>query len=273
RHHYRPQGPGDAIPTQAVAATVALADKLDTLVGFFAIDERPTGSRDPFALRRAALGVLKIILGGRIQLELRGNDLLLDHLRRYPAFAQITYLEAAPILEALTFGFLEDRLEVLLRDQGDRVDVVRAVFERTMRGFNPLQLVSSVEALSAFLATDDGANLLAGYKRAVNILKAEEKKGALPEGEPLAMPGAAPEEATLIAAVAEVDAAVAGALEAEDFAVAMQALANLRAPVDAFFDKVLVNSEVAAERENRLRLLARVRDAMGRVADFGQVTG
>ena len=136
-----------------------------------------------------------------------------------------------------------------------------------------VRIVAKVEALGAFLGTEDGANLLAGYKRAVNILKAEEKKGPLPDGEPVAMPGASPEEAALIAAVTAMAGPLDVCLAAEDFAGAMSELAKLRGPVDAFFDKVLVNSDVPAERDNRLRLLAKVRDAMGRVADFGQVTG
>ncbi|RAK61362.1 glycine--tRNA ligase subunit beta [Phenylobacterium hankyongense] len=247
RHHYRPQGPNDAVPVQSVAATVALADKLDTLVSFFAIDEKPTGSRDPYALRRAALGVIRIILQSRTRLPLKrfaSDDLL---------------------------AFFADRLKVLLREQGERHDLVDAVF--ALGDDDLVRIVSRVEALSQFLATDDGANLLAGYKRAVNILKAEEKKGPLPEGDPAEMAGAPPEEAELANWIGHVELEVGKALSKEDFAAAMLELANLRAPVDAFFDKVLVNSDVPAERENRLRLLVKVRDAMGRVADFSQVTG
>ncbi|MDB5466782.1 MAG: glyS, partial [Phenylobacterium sp.] len=247
RHHYRPQGPNDAVPVQSVAATVALADKLDTLVSFFAIDEKPTGSRDPYALRRAALGVIRILLQSRTRLPLKrfaSDDLL---------------------------AFFADRLKVLLREQGERHDLVDAVF--ALGDDDLVRIVSRVEALSQFLATDDGANLLAGYKRAVNILKAEEKKGPLPAGDPVEMAGAPPEEAELTNWIGHVEHEVGKALSKEDFAAAMLELANLRAPVDAFFDKVLVNSDVPAERENRLRLLVKVRDAMGRVADFSQVTG
>ncbi|HEY8617465.1 glycine--tRNA ligase subunit beta [Phenylobacterium sp.] len=247
RQHYRPQGPNDAVPVQAVAATVALADKLDTLVSFFGIDEKPTGSRDPFALRRAALGVIRILLQTKTRLPLRrfcSDDLL---------------------------AFFADRLTVLLREQGQRHDLVAAVF--ALGDDDLVRIVARVEALAGFLGTDDGRNLLAGYKRAVNILKAEEKKGALPSGDPQAVPGAPAEEAALIAALAGVEGRLADALEREDFERAMRELAGLRGPVDAFFDKVLVNSEVAAERDNRLRLLVKVRDAMGRVADFSQVTG
>jgi len=226
---------------------VALADKLDTLVSFFAIDEKPTGSRDPFALRRAALGVIRILLQTRTRLPLKqfaSDDLL---------------------------AFFADRLKVLLREQGQRHDLVDAVF--ALGDDDLVRIVSRVNALEAFLASEDGRNLLAGYKRAVNILKAEEKKGALPSGEPAAMPGSPPEEAGLINAIGHMELEVGKALDGEDFAAAMRELAALRPAVDAFFDKVLVNSDVAAERENRLRLLVKVRDAMGRVADFSQVAG
>ena len=245
RSHYRPQGPNDDVPVQAVAATVALADKLDTLVSFFAIDEKPTGSRDPYALRRSALGVIRILLATRARLPLRtlaGPDLI---------------------------AFFADRLKVLLREQGERHDLVDAVF--ALGDDDIVRVVSKVNALSGFLGTEDGKNLLAGYKRAVNILRAEEKKGPLPSGEPNASaPG---EEGALTNAVGHMQVEVGKALDEEDYAGAMRELARLREPVDAFFEKVLVNSEVASERENRLRLLIKVRDAMERVADFGQITG
>jgi glycyl-tRNA synthetase beta chain len=244
RSHYRPQGPNDDVPVQAVAATVALADKLDTLVSFFAIDEKPTGSRDPYALRRAALGVIRILLATRSRLPLK-------------AFAPDDLI-----------AFFADRLKVLLREQGQRHDLVDAVF--ALGDDDIVRIVSKVNALEGFLGTEDGKNLLAGYKRAVNILKAEEKKGALPTGEPVAAAG---EEGALYNAVGHMEVEVEKALAKEDYEAAMTALAALREPVDAFFDKVLVNSDVAAERDNRLRLLLKVRDAMGRVADFSQITG
>jgi glycyl-tRNA synthetase beta chain len=247
RWHYKPQGPTDDVPVQAVAATVALADKLDTLVSFFAIDEKPTGSRDPYALRRAALGVIRIILQTRTRLPLT-------------AFASADLI-----------AFFADRLKVLLREQGQRHDLVDAVF--ALGDDDLVRIVSKVNALEGFLGTEDGKNLLAGYKRAVNILKAEEKKGALPAGDPVEIKGAPPEEAGLVNAVGHMEIEVGKALAKEDYEAAMQELAALRPAVDAFFDKVLVNSEIASERENRLRLLLKVRDAMGRVADFGQVTG
>jgi len=247
RWHYKPQGPNDDVPVQATAATVALADKLDTLVSFFAIDEKPTGSRDPYALRRAALGVIRILLQTRTRLPLKSF-----------------------VAEELV-AFFADRLKVLLREQGQRHDLVDAVF--ALGDDDIVRIVSKVNALEGFLATEDGKNLLAGYKRAVNILKAEEKKGPLPTGEPEDLPGAPPEEAGLMNAVGHMQIEAGKALAKEDFETAMSELAALRPAVDAFFDKVLVNSEQAAERENRLRLLMAVRDAMGRVADFSQVTG
>ncbi|MDB5424022.1 MAG: glyS [Phenylobacterium sp.] len=247
RSHYRPQGPNDAVPVQSTGATVALADKLDTLVSFFAIDEKPTGSRDPFALRRAALGVIRILLQSRTRLPL------------------------GTFVSGELLAFFADRLKVLIREQGQRHDLVDAVF--ALGDDDLVRIVSRVNALDTFLATEDGKNLLAGYKRAVNILKAEEKKGPLPSGDPMDMPGAPPEEAALINEIGHMEVEVGKALATEDFAAAMSKLAAIREPVDAFFDKVLVNSDVAAERDNRLRLLARVRDAMGRVADFSQVAG
>ncbi|MDP3491411.1 MAG: glycine--tRNA ligase subunit beta [Phenylobacterium sp.] len=245
--HYKPQGPGDALPTGPVGSTLALADKLDSLIGFFGIDEKPTGSRDPYALRRSALGVIRIVLEGGIRLPLR--ELVGDEL----------------------VAFFADRLKVLLRDQGRRHDLVDAVF--ALGDDDLVRIVARVEALDGFLTTEDGTNLLAGYKRATNILKAEEKKGVMPTGPAVAMPAAPAAELALVQVLAGAEPAVAKALAAEDFVAAMQALSGLRGPVDAFFEQVLVNAEDAAERDNRLRLLNQVRDAMGRVADFGQVTG
>ncbi|MDP3382160.1 MAG: glycine--tRNA ligase subunit beta [Phenylobacterium sp.] len=247
RDHYKPQGPSDALPAGPVGAALALADKLDSLTGFFGIDEKPTGSRDPYALRRSALGVIRIVLEGGIRLPLR--ELASDDL----------------------VAFFADRLKVLLRDQGRRHDLVDAVF--ALGDDDLVRIVARVEALDGFLTTEDGVNLLAGYKRATNILKAEEKKGAMPSGPAVAMGGAPEAELALVAALAGVEPRVAQALAAEDFVAAMQALSGLRGPVDAFFEQVLVNAEDPAERDNRLRLLSQVRDAMGRVADFSQVTG
>jgi len=246
--HYRPQGPNDALPVGPTSIAVALADKLDTLTGFFSVDEKPTGSKDPFALRRAALGVIRIILGG--------SRIALGPL-----------VENTPDL----LDFFADRLKVLLRDQGKRHDLVDAVF--ALGDDDLVRIVARVDALDSFLKSDDGANLLAGYKRATNILKAEEKKGALPAGKAQALAGAPAQETALITALSGVEPKVEAALKTEDFAAAMAALSTLRAPVDAFFEGVLVNSSDKFERDNRLRLLAQVRDAMGRVADFSQVSG
>jgi len=245
--HYAPAGPNDRCPTAPVSIAVALADKLDTLMSFWSIGEKPTGSRDPFALRRAALGVIRIVLEGGLRLPIR--DIAGDEL----------------------VAFFADRLKVLLREQGRRHDLVDAVF--ALGDDDLVRIVARVEALDGFLTTEDGANLLAGYKRATNILRAEEKKGALPDGPAAAMDGAPGAELALVQALSGVEPAVADALAAEDFVAAMQALAGLRGPVDAFFEQVLVNAEDPAERDNRLRLLSQVRDAMGRVADFSQVTG
>ena len=384
RDHYRPQGPSDDVPTAPVSVAVALADKLDTLAGFFAIAEKPTGSRDPYALRRAALGVIRVLLGlgrkiplgpifrqvitaqialgshrskirelarpydpqfdqtvtadwdlvpiktwlngdgfldsagslaGMVQIgspdlgpeddqdvfEERGaayaelnrrlailadlqlifdfDGVYIDYDDETPsesALARATsqlseQLPSAFELEKDLLAFFADRLKVLLRDQGKAPDLVDAVF--ALGDDDLVRIVARVDALDAFLDTEDGANLLAGYKRATNILKAEEKKGALPDGPAVAMSGAPAEEAALLGALAKAAPAVETALAAEDFAGAMRALAALRAPVDGFFDKVLVNADDAAARANRLRLLIGVRDAMGRVADFSQISG
>ncbi|MBA4804977.1 MAG: glycine--tRNA ligase subunit beta [Brevundimonas sp.] len=309
RDHYRPQGPSDAVPTAPLTVAVALADKLDTLVGFFAIDEKPTGSKDPFALRRAALGVIRLVLenGVRMPLAEFGFETLPEMLmgialkQSAPALLNERHRRgevankaaspdavawvAAPLIEALEqdggaiaesfaalLAFFADRLKVLLRDQGKRHDLVDAVF--ALGDDDLVRIVRRVEALDAFLATDDGANLLAGHRRASNILKAEAKKGELPAGMvQTGLPGQPEAEVALAFAVGAARTAVDAALEGEDFAAAMTALAALRAPVDAFFDQVMVNSEVPAERENRLKLLGQVRDVMGRVADFGKIAG
>jgi glycyl-tRNA synthetase beta chain len=266
RQHYRPQGPSDDVPAQAVAATVALADKLDTLVSFFAIDEKPTGSRDPYALRRAALGVIRIILQTRSRLPLRVAVRAAERAQTEHIAGAVGKANADDVA-----AFFADRLKVLLREQGQRHDLVDAVF--ALGDDDLVRIVSRVDHLDRFLGSEDGKNLLAGYKRAVNILRAEEKKVALPSGEPAVMPGASPEEAELINMAGHVEIEVEKALVREDFEGAMRELSKLRGPVDAFFDKVLVNSDVPEERNNRLRLLVKVRDAMGRVADFSQVTG
>jgi len=269
RDHYKPQGPADSVPTAPLTVAVALADKLDTLVGFFAIGETPTGSKDPFALRRAALGVIRLVRENSARINL--HNLCVEHAKRLTGQE---YLAVVEPMEGL-LRFIEERLKVSLRDEGYKHDYAEAAFATV--GTTEIfidQLVARLKALDGFLATDDGANLLAGYKRASNILKAEEKKGAVPTGMvETGLPGQPEQETALAFAAAAAATAVDAALETEDFAAAMTALARLRAPVDAFFDKVMVNSEVAAERENRLKLLGQVRAVMGRVADFGMVGG
>lgn len=291
RDHYKPQGPSDTVPTAPLTVAVSLADKLDTLVTFFAVREEPTGSRDPYALRRSTLGVIRQIRAAEVSLPLK--TLITSHYRWFQqqhfksgrsdatkrdahGVAYAIDLTPGDLVAEELLAFFADRLTVLLRDQGQRHDLVAAVFAPIdgKADDDLVRIVRRVEALAAFLATDDGANLLAGYKRASNILKAEEKKGALPTGMvETGLPGQPAEETTLAFAAAAAATAVDAALETEDFAAAMTALARLRAPVDAFFDKVMVNSDVASERENRLKLLGQVRAVMGRVADFGQIAG
>ncbi|CAN5525477.1 glycine--tRNA ligase subunit beta [soil metagenome] len=300
RDHYKPQGPSDAVPTAPLSVALALADKLDTLVGFFAIDEKPTGSKDPFALRRAALGVIRIIVENGLRVPLQ--NVWLNHLMQVAKAAARIEIEAklGSMANATDFlkqeirdaidarigwyqlsksvnanqelrGFFGARLQVQLKDQGKRHDLVDAVF--ALGDDDLVRIVARVEALDGFLKTDDGKNLLAGYKRASNILKAEEKKGWKAEGDRDLLDDASAPEVQLHDALRMVEPALASALAAEDFTAAMQELAGLRGPVDAFLDGVFVNSEVAAERDNRLKTLAAVRDAMGKVADFSLVGG
>ncbi|HUU65808.1 MAG TPA: glycine--tRNA ligase subunit beta [Methyloceanibacter sp.] len=260
--HYKPQGPTDEVPRDPVAIAVALADKLDTLVGFWAIDEKPTGSKDPYALRRAALGVIRIILENGIRLPL-----LKQFRGQLPGDGKQNEAVAQNLLD-----FFADRLKVYLRDQGARHDLVDAVF--ALGGDDLLMIVARVGALGRFLDTEDGANLLAGTKRAENILRIEEKK----DGRAFAQaPDPAlleqPEEKALAKAVDEVETAAASAIANEDFEAAMTAMALLRAPVDAFFDRVTVNADDPKLRENRLRLLNRIRATTQTVADFSKIAG
>jgi glycyl-tRNA synthetase beta chain len=256
RDHYKPQGPSDSVPTAPVTVAVALADKLDSLAGFFAIGEAPTGSRDPFALRRAALGVIRILFENNIRVSVGRLADLADTAGSGQAGA--------------VAAFFADRLKVALRDQGRRHDLVDAVF--ALGDDDLVRLAARIEALGGFLSSEDGANLLSGSKRAANILAAEAKKGLLPEGEP-ARATAPAEEAALYDALTAQRPVIDAALNVEDFAGAMRALASLRAPVDAFFDKVLVNAEEADVRANRLRLLAAVQREMSKVADFSAISG
>ena len=248
RDHYKPLGPGDTLPVSRVGQAVALADKLDTLTGFWSIDEKPTGSKDPYALRRAALGVIRIILdkGLRIDLNPYGGDLL---------------------------AFFADRLKVHLKDEGKRHDLIDAVF--ALGDQDDLVLVTKrVAALSNFLDTDDGKNLLAGVKRAANILRIEEKKdGRAYDGDVNISQLIKGEEKALHTAVTQAAAQARRAIEQEDFEAAMVALARLRMPVDQFFAHVTVNDKDANFRENRLRLLNRIRAATAEVADFSKIEG
>lgn len=266
--HYKPQGPADRVPTDPVSVAVALADKLDTLVGFWAIDEKPTGSKDPYALRRAALGVIRIVLENQTKISLR--ELAWGHLEHS---YDKQYLEVAEKLDDLMV-FFEDRLKVQLRDQKARYDLVDAVLNAgsLVQGHPIVAVVRRVEALGKFLDTDDGKNLLAGTKRASNILSIEEKKDKrLFDGAPDASLYALSEEKALARAIDEVTAEARAAVAGEDFAAAMSAMAKLRPPVDAFFEKVRVNDEDAKVRENRLKLLNEIRSATRAVADFSKI--
>jgi len=251
RDHYKPQGPGDSVPTAPVSVAVALADKIDMLTGFFAIGEKPTGSKDPFALRRAALGVIRLIRENGLRLSLGG--LFPDEVR------------------GALLDFYADRLKVVLREDGQRHDLVDAVF--ALGDDDIVRIVNRVDALSAFLATEAGTSLLAGYRRAVNILKAEEKKAPLPSGLAGHLPMAPAPETQLLEALLTARPIVEVAAADERFSDAMNALTGLRGPVDAFFDDVLVNDPDAAIRENRLKLLLQIKDTFHLVADFSLISG
>jgi glycyl-tRNA synthetase beta chain len=260
--HYKPVGPTDAVPRDPVAIAVALADKLDTLTGFWGIDEKPTGSKDPYALRRAALGVIRIILENGVRLPLL--EVIQAHL---PVDVANKDRVASDLLD-----FFADRLKVYLRDQGARHDLVDAVF--ALGGDDLLMIVARVSALARFLDTEDGEHLLAGVKRATNILRIEEKKdGKAFDEAPDPALLEQPQEKALAKAVDEVEMAAASAVENEDFEAAMGAISLLRAPVDDFFDHVTVNADDAKLRENRLRLLNRIRATTMTVADFSKIAG
>lgn len=281
RDHYKPKGPGDQVPSDPVSVAVALADKFDTLVGFWAIDEKPTGSKDPFALRRAALGIIRTVLTTKVRLALRD----FTSSARIALKSQVPYTQhksdtvegaarsaVSTIWVADLLDFFADRLKVHLREQGARHDLIDAVF--ALGEDDLVLIVKRVEALGEFLSTEDGKNLLAGYKRAANILAIEEKKdGRSYSGQGKAISGDPAEVAALVSALEKAAPEASAALGKEDFAGAMRALSKLRAPVDAFFDKVTVNADVADVRVNRLMILSQIRDALGRVADFSKVEG
>ncbi|WP_420411874.1 glycine--tRNA ligase subunit beta [Roseibium sp.] len=264
--HYKPQGPSDSVPADPVAVSVALAEKLDLLAGFWAIDEKPTGSKDPYALRRAALGVIRIVLENNLRLKL--GELILSALN-----AQSAKTDNAEALVADLLSFLADRLKVHLKDEGARHDLIDAVFALDDQD-DLLMVVKRVEALGAFVSSDDGTNLLAGYKRAVNILKAEEKKDGKPvSGKPHADHLQEQAEIDLASAIDTARADAADAIREENFEGAMEALSKLRAPVDTFFGDILVNADDPVLRMNRLQLLSEIRDATHVVADFSKVAG
>ena len=369
RDHYKPVGQGDDVPTAPVTVAVSLADKLDTLLAFFAIEERPTGSKDPFALKRAGLGIISILLAGSLRLPLTNiatsylaelarqiafrrledsdgygnfaNDIYDDWaagrpvgrnddgsvFRRQSTGGKMLYSkESAPLIRWAAdwhdyvlgsapnlLPFLTDRLKVQQREAGVRHDLIDAVF--ALGGEDDLvRLLARVKALQAFVSTEDGVNLLAGYKRAANILRAEEKKDVAPlparegpgvggersersdvaaesqasslafrsptpdpslagRGEAVLSYTLEPAEADLLAALSSVEPRAAAAIEAEDFAGAMAALAQLRVPIDRFFDQVTVNDPDPAKRTARLAMLVRIRDAVHRVADFSRIEG
>ena len=257
--HYSPLGPNDRCPTSPLSVAVALADKLDSLAGFFAVNELPTGSKDPFALRRAALGVIRLILENNLRLKL------------IPIFCQAAAGKPDPSQALL--DFFADRLKVALKEKDTRHDLVAAVF--ALGGEDDLvRLLARVEALDQFLKTEAGVNLLAAYKRAANILRIEEKKDSVTySGVPRPDLLVAAEERALDKALGAATTKSGTALKAEDFAGAMAALASLRGPVDEFFAKVTVNDPDKELRENRLRLLSQIRDTLNLVADFAQIEG
>ncbi|MHA3915657.1 glycine--tRNA ligase subunit beta [Halovulum sp. GXIMD14793] len=320
--HWKPLGPSDEVPSEPVSVAVALADKIDTLTGFWAIDEKPTGSKDPYALRRAALGVVNLLLknnfsvfifqvvvnSAKIQIEqkikqgstfvsrgeerqkIKSYDEVDEkysdwdiRISRKNFFAEGNLFEKDDIftikierpatVASDLLSFFADRLKVHLRDEGIRHDVIDACFD--LGGQDDLVLlVNRVKALQAFLGTEDGANLLAGYKRANNILQVEEKKDGVEYSlDPDPKLAEQAEETALYAALDTAEAAITPALEAEDFAAAMTAMAGLRAPIDGFFDQVTVNAENPIVRRNRLCLLHRIRAVMNRVAVFSSIEG
>ncbi|MBV8978704.1 MAG: glycine--tRNA ligase subunit beta [Alphaproteobacteria bacterium] len=299
--HYRPLGPSDAVPAKPVSRVAALADKLDTLIFLWRAGERPTGSKDPFALRRTALGIIRIVLenglrlplvlvarlcyaladaqrlaelDGRLRGDLSDASLLrgsADELLRIARETEPGKAERAQWEEIL--AFIADRLKVALRDKGTRHDLIDAVFSLGSED-DLVRLVARVEALQTFLGSDDGANLLTAYRRAANILKAEEKKDKKRfDGEPDPEALVAPEEKTLYVELAAASEMLKAEVARERFVEAMAVMARLRKPVDAFFDKVTVNDKDARLRENRLKLLARLRTALHQVADFSKVEG
>ena len=262
--HYAPQGPNDDCPKAPVSVSLALADKLDTLAGFFAIDEKPTGSKDPFALRRAALGVIRLILENDIRLPLK-----LAFSQALSAHNCQSSVENESVVDGL-LTFFGDRLKVHLKLSGVRHDLISAVFAT---GDDDLvRVLARVEALEAFLAGDDGANLLAGYRRANNIVRIEQKKDGLAlDGNVDDVVLDADEERQLYNGLESADHHIGRALENENYAEAMSALAELRQPIDSFFDSVIVNADDPAIRKNRLNLLSNIHRSIATIADFSLI--
>ncbi|MDG1725743.1 MAG: glycine--tRNA ligase subunit beta [Emcibacteraceae bacterium] len=255
--HYSPKGPTDSCPSAPVSIALALAEKIDTLVGFFAIDEKPTGSKDPFALRRASLGIIRLITENNIRIDL--DQVILKSASSYDLNFEIDDL----------LKFFWDRLKVYAKDRNIRHDIIGAEFN-----WDFVKMLSKAEALQNFVVTDDGENLLAGYKRAVNILKAEENKdGVNFDGDIVLDQLTMEEEKTLFATLNDVTVKTSDALKREEFEIAMTALARLRTPIDAFFDKVTVNSDNKSERESRLQLLSHIRTTMNSVVEFSKIEG
>ncbi|PZU08607.1 glycine--tRNA ligase subunit beta [Sphingomonas sp.] len=273
RDHYKPVGQGDEVPTAPVTVAVSLADKLDSVCSFFAIEELPTGSKDPFALRRSALGIVALVQQNALRASV--GEVVRQGWLGHRLDARLSPSDVARRGVAITVtDFLIDRLKVQQREAGVRHDLIDAVF--ALGGEDDLvRLLARVKALQGFVETDDGRNLIAGYKRAANILRKEGWDGAevgQADQSPLSYVPEK-EEAGLLAALASAEAAAASAVEAEEFESAMSALATLRAPIDAFFEAVIVNDADPAKRAARLGLLARIRGACHRVADFSRIEG
>ncbi len=270
--HYAPQGPGDDCPTEPNSVAVSLSDKIDTLVGFWSVDEKPTGSKDPFALRRAALGVIRLVLENGLRL-----NLLEVFSKAHTAYSTVNGLKSVPANptenEENLLDFFADRLKVHLKDEGIAHDLITAVFAKGGED-DLVRLLARVKALKEFLSSDDGANLVAAYRRATNIVRIEEKKdNAKYDGAVDASLLEQDEELKLFEQLEPVMGTLEKALENEKFAEAMGALASLRGPVDAFFDKVTVNCDSADVRANRLRLLSQIGRALDGIADFSKLEG
>lgn len=251
--HYKPLGPTDNVPSDKISVTVALADKLDTLIGFWKIDEKPTGSKDPFALRRAALGIIRLLLENKIKLNLQNH------------FGS-SFKQAEDLL-----SFFHDRLKVYLKDQAIRHDILDAVI--TAKNDDLLAVYQKATALQNLVDSDDGVNLIQGYKRAANILAAEEKKNTNIASSVSSDLLQNDEERALFETLQDVENLAANAIEVEDYQGAMARLASLRAPIDNFFEHVHVNDDNQEVRANRLAILARIRAATATVADFSKISG